>query len=110
MFWDKYLELCTKINKSPNAVAKEIGISSGTLTGWKKEKKKPQPMTIRKVAEYFNVPTEYFSEELTAETKVSPTSVAEAEDIMKIYGMLTPERQKQARVAIADLLKDQLQE
>ena len=105
MFWDKYLELCTKINKSPNAVAKEIGISSGTLTGWKKEKKKPQPMTIRKVAEYFNVPPEYFSEALTAETKVS-----EAEDIMKIYGMLTPERQKQARVAIADLLKDQLQE
>lgn len=110
MFWDKYFALCSKINKSPNAVAKEIGISSGTLTGWKKEKKTPLDITIKKVADYFGVPVEYFSEETPAEIQKPSTSRAEAEDIMRIYDMLTPERQKQLRIAIADLLRDQLQE
>ena len=31
MFWEAYHSLCLKIKKSPNAVAKEIGCSSGAV-------------------------------------------------------------------------------
>lgn len=108
MFWDKYFALCSKTGKSPNAVAKEIGISSGTLTGWKKHNKVPLDMTIKKVSDYFGVPVSYFSED-GQEKEKSPVPNSETEDILKIYEMLTPERQKQLRTAIADLLKEQLQ-
>lgn len=43
-------------------------------------------------------------------TKKSPAPSAGTEDIMKIYSMLTPDRQKQLRAALADLLKEQLQD
>lgn len=109
-FWDKYLELCTKNNSNANAEAKKIGIASATVSNWKNNSGSPQPHTLRKIADHFGVPVEYFSEETPAEIQKPSTSRAEAEDIMRIYDMLTPERQKQLRIAIADLLKDQLQE
>lgn len=109
MFYDKFLSLCNQQKKSPSVVADELGFSRSSVTKWKNGATL-RSANLKRVADYFNVPIEYFSEDAPAETKVSPASVAEAEDIMKIYGMLTPERQKQARVAIADLLKDQLQE
>lgn len=108
MFWDKYFALCSKIGKSPNAVAKEIGISSGTLTGWKKHNKVPLDMTIKKVADYFGVPVSYFSEE-AAEAKKSPAPDKETEDFTKYFAMLTPEHQQKIRSAMAELIKEQLQ-
>lgn len=109
-FWTKYLELCTKNGSNANAEAKKMGIASATVSNWKKNGGYPQPHTLIKIADYFGVPVEYFSEETPAEIKESPAPRAEVEDIIKIYDMLTPERQKQLRTAIADLLKDQLQE
>lgn len=109
MFYDKFLSLCNQQKKSPSIVADELGFSRSSVTKWKNGATL-RSANLKRVADYFNVPIEFFSEDTPAETKVSSAAVAEAEDIMKIYGMLTPERQKQARVAIADLLKDQLQE
>lgn len=108
MFWDKYFALCSKIGKSPNAVAKEIGISSGTLTGWKKHNKVPLDMTIKKVADYFGVPVSYFSEE-DQETEKSPAPDKGTEDFARYFAMLTPEHQQQIRAAMAELIKEQLQ-
>lgn len=109
MFYDKFFELCIKNGLSPSAAAINAGFSNAAAAGWKKGAV-PRRSAIKRLAGYFGVPEEYFSEESAEETKVASTPEAEVEDIMKIYGMLTPERQKQARVAIADLLKDQLQE
>lgn len=63
MFWQKYVELCNSVGKSPNAVAEEIGIkSSGSVTGWKKGSK-PRPSVIRKICNYFGLPLEYFDDD-----------------------------------------------
>lgn len=78
MFWEKYVELCTRVGKTPNAVAKEIEISSGTVSFWKKGKQ-PQALTLAKVANYFNVPVEYFCEE----TKKDPSQMAEVSPVKK---------------------------
>lgn len=61
MYWEKFYDLCLKIGKSPNKVAKEMGISSGAITKWKNGTD-PQPITIKKVADYFGVSTDYFAE------------------------------------------------
>lgn len=52
MFWQKYYNLCLSIGKKPNAVAAELGISSGSVTNWKKGTE-PSYSTLLKIAEYF---------------------------------------------------------
>lgn len=107
MFWDKYVALCNKVKKSPNAVAKEIGISSGAVSGWKTGNV-PQAAKLLKIADYFGVPVSYFSEE-TSETEKSPAPDKETEDFARYFAMLTPEHQQQIRSAMAELIKEQLQ-
>lgn len=57
-FWENYLSECTKIDKSPNAVAKELGIASGSVTAWKNGTV-PHTSTLNKIAEYFGVTVAY---------------------------------------------------
>ena len=55
MFWNNYYNLCLHKGISPNAAAKEMKISSGAVTEWKKGRE-PQMATIKKIADYFGVP------------------------------------------------------
>ena len=57
-FWNTFYNLCIKIGKSPNAVAKELDISTGAITWWKKGRV-PHPNTAKKVADYFGVSVQY---------------------------------------------------
>lgn len=90
MFWEAYYSLCLKIKKSPNAVAKEIGCSSGAVTSWK-QGKVPHHKTLLKIAGYFDVSVD----SLLGETKkASGTSwrgiemtAAKAEVIDAVAGM-----------------------
>lgn len=104
MFWDNFVALCNEIGKAPNTVARELGISSGAVTGWKKGAE-PQSARLVQIADYFGVSPDYFSEE----KEKSPAPVKSTEDFMKVYNLLTPDRQAQLREKMADLLKEQLQ-
>ena len=64
IFWNKYIELCANKSVSPNAVAKKIGMSSEVVIWWKRGRM-PQNATLKKIADYFGVPVNYF---LTEET------------------------------------------
>jgi transcriptional regulator with XRE-family HTH domain len=67
MFWKNFIDLCAKNDISPNAVAKKLSISSGAVTRWKNGAT-PNDVTLRKIANHFNVTVE----ELIADEKVSP--------------------------------------
>lgn len=54
MFWINYLLLCGKVNKAPTALAKELGITSGTVSGWKNGKI-PSQKNLQKIADYFGI-------------------------------------------------------
>ena len=58
MFWKKFVELCNKISKSPNSVAKELGYSSAIATKWKNGAE-PRDATLQKIADYFDVSVDY---------------------------------------------------
>ncbi len=58
-FFRTYKELCEKVGKSPNAVAKELGISSGSVTAWK-QGRTPKYETIEKIATFFSTDIEDF--------------------------------------------------
>ena len=61
-FWKNYQELCKSKGKSANAVAKELGISSGAVTAWKKGTN-PQNQKLSLIAEYFDIPVATLTEE-----------------------------------------------
>lgn len=71
-FWDNYVGLCAANGKTPNGAAEEIGISSGSITAWKKGRV-PRPQNQKQIADYFGVTVDYL---LTGEQKENPTSVA----------------------------------
>lgn len=64
MFWENFIELCKKNNISPNGLAKELSISSGSITSWK-QGRVPKWQTLSMLAEHFGVTVE----ELIAEEK-----------------------------------------
>ena len=58
MFWEIFSKLCSQRGKSPNAVAKELKISSGSVTNWKNGTI-PNNSALLKLANYFGVSVDY---------------------------------------------------
>ena len=54
LFYENYVRLCNLVNKSPSAVALEIGIAKPTVSRWKTGSI-PNTETLLKVADYFGV-------------------------------------------------------
>ncbi len=57
MFWDTFRKLCDENHTSPNRVAKEFGLSSGSVTSWKNGAV-PRDTTLKKIADYFSISVE----------------------------------------------------
>jgi len=58
MFWNNFNKICIEKNIKPNPVAKEIGVSSATVTNWKNGAI-PNGETLIKLANYLNVSIDY---------------------------------------------------
>ena len=86
MFYDKYIELCTRINKKPSAVAQEIGFNKASVTGWKKGST-PTDSNMQKIASYFEVPVSDFldAEEKTASADVPDSGTISEDDIKAAF-------------------------
>lgn len=54
VFYDNYIRLCNSVNKTPSAVAIEIGISKPTVNRWKNGSY-PTDATMQKIAHYFGI-------------------------------------------------------
>ncbi len=55
MFYNNFIDLCNKVNKSPSAVAVEMGFQKSVVTRWKKSNTTPTDANLAKIADYFNV-------------------------------------------------------
>ena len=56
-FFPRFYALCRSRGTSPNAVARELGIPSGSVTAWK-QGSAPRAKTLHKLAQYFDVSLE----------------------------------------------------
>ena len=59
MFYDNFVALCASVNKTPAYVGRELGIDKSTISCWKARKTKPSDVNAQKIADYFNVSTDY---------------------------------------------------
>lgn len=91
MFWNKFQTLCKEKGVSPTQAAKELSISPGTVSEWKKGRV-PQNSTIKKIAEYFNVSIKYLTNEDETTGKavpVGPPLSAKDKEILEQLSYLT---------------------
>lgn len=58
MFWQIFYTLCSDRGTKPNPVGKQLGIASSTITQWK-QGYTPSGENLIKLADYFNVTTDY---------------------------------------------------
>ena len=99
MFYENFAFYCTKIGKSESAVAKDVGITSKSVTGWKNGAL-PRNSTLKKLADYFGITVE----ELMG-TKKEPAGTGELDkqmqEIVELLNNATPEQ----RNAVETLLR-----
>lgn len=60
--YKKYLALLDKTHKTSYQVSKDTGIAQSVLSDWKRGRSNPKINKLKKLADYFNVPIEYFLE------------------------------------------------
>lgn len=59
MFWENFRTLCFKKDISPTKVCDELGIAKSAPNRWKNGST-PNGTTLKKIAEFFGVSTDYF--------------------------------------------------
>jgi transcriptional regulator with XRE-family HTH domain len=103
LFYFRYVDLCNKINKSPSAVAEELGFKRSSVTRWANNSV-PRQATLQKIADYFGVTVEYLKGE---ETKKGPGQKTEAEidgELLEIWNT-GDEDEHRALLEMARLIK-----
>lgn len=59
--YKKFVELLQRKDVTPYKVSKETGVSQQTLSDWKNGKSVPKVDKLQKIADYFNVPIDWFT-------------------------------------------------
>lgn len=70
MFYQKFCDAMRKTGVSMYQVSKETGIAQSTISRWKNQNSIPSLKTVKILADYFNVPTSYFTEGVEGTPKV----------------------------------------
>ena len=68
LFWERFQTLCARRGKAPNAVGRELGLSSATTSQWKRRGSVPSARILAMLADYFGVS----SDELLGAAPLSP--------------------------------------
>ena len=95
MFWTRFNALCAEKGVSPNGLAKELKIPSGSITAWK-DGAEPRNKTVVKIADYFGVSAAYLKGETDQKEKHTASSDGQlnAELIIRLCQLTPDEIQK----------------
>ena len=95
MFWERFYQLCKEKGTMPNPLAKDIGISSGSITRWK-QGSMPNSETLALLAERLGTTTDYLLGKTDKKNKPSIDENRElSEDVIKLaelINQLSPEQ------------------
>lgn len=108
MFYIKLQELCNNKKITITNLALELGISRSNVTNWKNGSI-PKSDKIQKIAEYFNVSTDYLLTGKEASADDLKAADPLREELLNIAKGLSEENQK-ALLAMAKSLKESSQQ
>lgn len=82
IFYKNFEILAGKQDKTPQTIAPEIPVSSGTVTNLKQGKKKPHKTTLKLIADFFGVSVDYMFQDHSIEN----TNLADDEkELLRYY-------------------------
>lgn len=99
MFYDTFIRLCNEKGIKPTNLIEELGFSSGNMSRWKNGLE-PGRKSLLKIAEYFNVSTDYLLGKETETVTLSPKQ----QKVLDLYNSLSPEQQKSFEQFLDSLL------
>ena len=109
MFWNAFCAECDKINKKPNPIGKEIGVSSATISKWKSGTI-PNGETLVRIADYFGVSIDYLlgRKDESEDTNKNQTNVIQPSDemtteLIEVFKNLTTLQKAKVIIMINDL-------
>ena len=106
MFWDSYVNLCIGVGESPNSVAQKLGVTSGSVTGWKNGAA-PRNSTLRKIADYFGVSVDYLLGNKEIHSSEEPKLSEGEEMLLDLFRRIPEDKQElilqMIRVAVENL-------
>lgn len=80
-FYDRYQQLCVEAGSSATGVAVSVGISRASVSDWKNKGAVPSASSLKKIADYFGVSTDY----LLGKTDIkNPPDQQSPEEIAKV--------------------------
>lgn len=94
------------MGKKPNPVGKELGVSSGTITGWKNGAL-PKPEILSRIASYFDVSVDYLIGK--TDKKEKPTTETDdglSPEFKSLYRQLTSEQKSIVLGAMREFVKE----
>ena len=104
MFWENFYDLCRKEKKSPNGVAKDLGLSSGSITSWK-QGKVPHHGTLIKLADYFGVTVDYLLGTNNESKTLSDEMTEEEKKMHELFQLVPKDKQEEVLKMIEAALK-----
>lgn len=82
MFYERFTELCREYNVTVTSVLKELGLSASKNTQWS-EGASPSVKNLIKIANYFNVSTDYLLGKDDIKKRPTPEDVERFNDYLK---------------------------
>ena len=99
VFYNNYINLCNKVNKSPSAVAEEMGFKRSVVTAWKNGRM-PRQATLQKIADYFHSEVDFLISDYTLNNKTPATESDglndELRELIDLWDKASPDRRKLA--------------
>lgn len=104
-------QLLKQNKKTAYQVGKATGIATSTLSDWKKGKSTPKADKLAKIADYFDVSTDYLLGKTDQPHINVPATLSDRDkeilEIMELFERLTPENKAKADDYLDLLLKTQ---
>lgn len=113
MYYENFEKLCNDNKTNPSRVSKATGISTATLTSWKKGVYTPKQDKLQLIADYFNVTVDYLmtgkESEFSVEMAKTDVALSIMPERLKVYALkldaLPKEKQEQI-MSLIDMLEE----
>lgn len=92
MYYENFEKLCKMKGVKPGTVSRETGISTATLSNWKKGNYTPKQDKLSIIADYFNVSVDYLM--TGKEPEISDDMVLEEIELLDMYRKLKDDEKK----------------
>ena len=93
--------LCNEKGITPYKFCKDTGVSTSTISTWKKKNSQCRPELAEKVCNYFGISHDYLMTGKDAETSEIPPLMPEQFELLELYSKLKDEQ----KTAIMNLLR-----